>query len=66
MTSAGLRFSREPSLRRLSLELAFGEALRADQDLPGNADQVGGGELGAGALVGVVVQHLDALGRKLA
>src|SRR5258708_6892922 len=48
----------------LDLELAFGKALRPNQDLPGNADQVGGGELGAGALVGVVVQDLDAPGRE--
>src|SRR5664279_4670677 len=50
----------------LEFELAFGEALGADQNLPGNADQVGGGEFGAGALVGVVVEHLDACRLKLA
>src|SRR5580692_259208 len=50
----------------LDLELAFGKALRADQNLPGNTDQVGGGELGAGALVGVVVQYFDAPGGELA
>ncbi len=50
----------------LDLDLAFGKALRSHHDLPGNADQVGGGELGAGALVGVVVEHVDALGQQLA
>src|SRR5437660_202222 len=43
----------------LDLDLAFGKAFGPDHDLPGNADQVGGGELGTGALVGVVVQDLD-------
>src|ERR1700722_1905666 len=50
----------------LDLELAFGKALRADQNLPGNTDQVGGGELGAGALVGVVVQDFDTPGGEFA
>src|ERR1700727_2875362 len=55
-----------PVAAPLDLELALGKALRADQNLPGNTDQVGGGELGAGALVGVVVQYFDAPGGELA
>src|SRR3984885_1627707 len=55
-----------PVAAPLDLELAFGKALRADQNLPGNTDQVGGGELGAGALVGVVVQDFDTSGGELA
>src|SRR2546423_12530402 len=43
----------------LDLDPAFGKPFGPDHDLPGNADQVGGGELGTGALVGVVVQDLD-------
>ena len=50
----------------LDLDLALGEPLRADQHLPGHADQVGGGEFGARPLVEVVVEHVDALGRKRA
>src|SRR5215475_12406561 len=50
----------------LELDLAFGDPLRSDHDLPGNADQVGGRELDAGALLGVVIEHVDALGRQLA
>ena len=50
----------------LDLELALGEALRPDQNLPGDADQVGGGEFRAGALVGIVIEHIDALGLKFA
>ncbi len=38
----------------LDLDLALGEPARADQHLPGNADQVGGGEFGARPLVEVV------------
>src|SRR5437764_13988745 len=48
----------------LDLELALGEALRPDQNLPRDADQVGGRELRAGALVGIVIEHVDALGLK--
>ena len=53
-----------PLARRaaLQLDLALGEAARADDDLPGQADQVGGGELGARALVAVVVEHVAAGG----
>ena len=47
----------------LQLDLALGEAARADQDLPGQAEKVGGGELGAGPLVAVVVEHVAAGGR---
>ena len=43
----------------LQLDLAGLDAARADDDLPGQADQVGLGELGARALVAVVVEHLD-------
>ena len=50
----------------LQLDLALGEALRPDDDLPGDADQVGGGELGAGALVPVVVEHVAARRREFA
>ena len=48
-----------PVAAPLQLTLALGQSLRPNQDLPGDADQVGGGEFGAGALVGVVVQDLD-------
>ena len=44
----------------LDLDLAGGDAARADDHLPGQADQVGGRELAAGALVGVVVEHVPA------
>src|SRR5215468_11148539 len=47
------------------LDFALGKAFRADQNLPGNADQVGARELGAGALVGVVIEDIDALGGQL-
>src|SRR6478752_9099184 len=50
----------------LDLELAFGKALGADQNLPGNTDQVGRGELRTRTLVGVVIENVDALGLKLA
>src|SRR5438046_1858279 len=49
----------------LYLDLAFGEPLGTDDDLPGNADQVGTGEFRACALVRVVVEHVDAPVRKL-
>ena len=48
----------------LDLDLAGGSAARPDDHLPGQADQVGGGELAAGALVGVVVEHVRAGGRQ--
>jgi hypothetical protein len=44
----------------LDLDLALGDAARADDDLPGQADQVGGGELRPLPLVGVVVEHVDS------
>src|SRR4051812_8657248 len=50
----------------LDLELALGKPLGADQDLPGDPDQVGGGEFCARALVGIVIEHVDALGLELA
>ena len=46
----------------LQFDRAVGQPLRPDQDLPRNADQISGGEFGAGALIGVVVQYVDALG----
>src|SRR5215470_12430352 len=49
----------------LDLHLAFGKPLRSNHDLPGNADQVGSGELGAGALVGIVIQYIDTPRRQL-
>src|SRR4029078_2921742 len=45
----------------LDLEFALGEALRPNQNLPGDADQVGGPELRAGALVGIVIEHVHTL-----
>src|SRR5205085_6590292 len=48
----------------LDLELALGEALRPDQDLPRDTDQVGGRELRTGALVGIVIEHVNILGLK--
>src|ERR1700758_1315582 len=44
----------------LDLDLAFGKALRPDHNLPGNAEQIGSSEFGARALVGVVIEHVDA------
>src|SRR5262249_2429396 len=48
----------------LELDLALREPLWPDQDLPGHPDQVGSGELRPRPLVGVVIEHVDALGRK--
>src|SRR5690348_5324747 len=48
----------------LDLGLAGRHALGADDDLPGDADQVHVGELGARPEVAIVVQRLDALGGK--
>src|SRR4029079_3502573 len=67
----GHRFRRAEDLARavaapLDLELALGKALGADQNLPGNAYQVGGGEFCAGALIGVVIEDVDALGLEFA
>ena len=56
--------SRAPVLRFLSLGLAGGDALGADDHLPGDADQVHVGELAARPDVAVVVQRLDALRRQ--
>ena len=42
----------------LDLELALGESLRTNQNLPGNADQVGGREFRARALIGIPWQIL--------
>src|SRR5215207_10102744 len=50
----------------LDLKLALGEAFRPDQNLPGDPDQVGGGELRARALVGIVIEHIDTLGLEFA
>ena len=48
----------------LDLDLAGGDAARPDDHLPGQADQVGGGELAARPLVGVVVEHVLARRRQ--
>src|SRR5882672_6705436 len=50
----------------LDLELALGKALRPDQNLPGDTDQVGGGKFRTRTLVGIVIEHVDALGLKFA
>src|SRR3546814_9618343 len=50
----------------LQLHGAALEAARTDHELPGQADQIHVGELGAGRLVAVVVEHLDAGGLELA
>src|ERR1700760_1207262 len=50
----------------LEFDLAFGKPLRSHHDLPGNADQVGAREFRARPLVGVVVEHVDALRDKRA
>src|SRR5438477_5465065 len=50
----------------LDLDLAFGKPFGPDHDLPGNTNQIGGGELGTGALIGVVVQDLDTSRPQLA
>src|ERR1700687_408058 len=46
----------------LELGLAGRHCFRSHDHLPGRADQVHIGELGAGPQIAVVVQHLDALG----
>src|SRR3569623_1764453 len=46
------------------LDLALGETLRPDQNLPRNTDQVGGGEFAARTLVGVVVAHVPTRRRQ--
>src|SRR5262249_58358069 len=45
----------------LDLDLVLSEALRPDEDLPGDANEVGGGEFRARPLVEVVIEHADAL-----
>ena len=52
--------SRSPLAAGFDLDLALAEALRSDDDLVRRADQVHGGEFRAGALVAVVVEHVDA------
>src|SRR6516164_1332904 len=47
------------------LHFAFGEAARPDKDLPGNADQIGGGEFRPGPLIEIVVERIDAFGAEL-
>jgi hypothetical protein len=46
----------------LHFRLAFLEATRTDDHLPRHPDEVHGGELATGPVVGVVIQHLVALG----
>src|SRR5665213_4481155 len=46
----------------LHLDLALREPPRPHQDLPGDADEVGGGEFRARPLVEVVIERIDALG----
>ena len=52
--------SRSPVARRFSSTVPSGQSLGADDQLPGNADQVHRGELGARAVFGIVVQHVAA------
>ena len=49
----------------LDFDLAFGQPLGPDHDLPGNADQIRGGELGPGALVGEFIGADRGLGNLL-
>ena len=51
--------SRAPVLRTFKLHHVVGEVLRADDDLVGQADKIEAGELGAGAVLRVVVEHID-------
>src|SRR5439155_9998291 len=44
----------------LQLHLAFGETPWTDQDLPGNSDQVSGGEFCARTLLEIIIEHFDA------
>src|SRR5262245_62288620 len=50
----------------LDLDLVLGEALRSNQDLPGDANEVGGGEFRARPLVEVIIEHVDAFGGEFA
>jgi hypothetical protein len=43
----------------LDFDIAIGDSPRAGNHLDRQADQVGGRELGAGALVGIIVKHLE-------
>ena len=61
------RFSRAEIFARaiaatLDLEFALSKAFRPDQNLPGDTDQIGGREFRTGALVRIVVEHVDTLG----
>src|SRR5262245_30033586 len=65
------RFSRRDQIAAavgaaLKLDFALSEAAWADHNLPGNANEVGGGELAAWPLVGVVVKDVDPLGGEIA
>src|SRR5439155_10845488 len=50
----------------LELDRARGKPFGADQDLPGDTDQVGRGEFGTGPLIEVVVEHVEAPRRERA
>ena len=43
-------------------DLAIGQRFRADNDLPWQADQIGGCEFAAGTGIGVIIQHVDIAG----
>src|SRR5690606_23640312 len=49
----------------LDLDVAGGDAARPDDDLPGNAYEVGGGEFCTGAAVCIVIEHFAAGGCEL-
>src|SRR5260221_1058678 len=50
----------DPRRPVLELDRAAGEAARAEDELPGQADEIHGGEFGAGRFVAVVIERLDA------
>jgi len=50
----------------LDLDLAFSQPPRADQDLPRDADQVGGREFRAGPLVQVMIEGVEPLAARAA
>ncbi len=50
----------------LQLDFARRHALRPDDELPGQADQVHGGEFGPCPIVAVVIEHAQARSLKLA
>ena len=56
--------SRSPVARRLTSTSPCSSPFGPDDDLPGQADQVHRGELGAGALVEVIVEHRNSGFRK--